>query len=157
MPLRKKEYNSGDLRIDRRAIATVSIPNEDNPSVMEIGVSLFVIPRKQFDMDVYQEQVDRITTYSSKLLKGYVRDNKDVFDDRFILDINFSTANLKKGYNKSVQMSMFVKKKCMRRTERMVSLIKDGMRPIVNAITKRMSEEGFSCHKRRLAINKKKK
>ena len=153
---KKKDYTCEDLRVDRGAIASISMPNEENPSIMEISVSLFAIPKEQCDMDIYEEKVNRIVSYSNKLLRGYVRANSGVFDNKCIVDINFTTANLKKGYNKSVQMSMFVRKMVGVNGKRLILMMKDGIRPVVNSITSKIVEEGFSCHKRRQAINAKK-
>lgn len=151
---KKRDISKQDLRIDRRAIATLSTPNDDNPNVIEIGVSLFAIPKEDCVEEEYNDRVKRILSYSNRMLRSYVSDNSDVFDKRCIVDLNFTTAKLRKGYNKSVHMSMFVRKKGLIGENRLYMRMKEGLKPVVNAITLKITEEGFVCHKRKQAINK---
>ena len=92
---------------------------------------------------------------SKRLLRCYVSDNSDLFDKRSILDINFTSANLKKGYNKSVQMSLFVRQKYPKSLSKIKNSIKETIKPVINTITSKILEEGFKCYKKKQVSNNK--
>ena len=145
---------SDDIRVDRKAVTKVIMTNINNPQVIEINLSLFAIPTQDKTKDEYNEQIDRIVKASHNILKGYVTNNHELFGNRSILDINFTSANLRKGYNKSVQMSLFVKLKEKNKFTKIRSEIKETIKDSVNQITSMIMEEGFKCHKRKQCVNK---
>lgn len=157
LTIRKKNVTlaSDDIRVDRKAITKVIMTNINNPAVIEINLSMYVIPNNQREMEEYQEQIDRIAKESKRLLSCYVSDNTDLFDKRSILDINFTSANLKKGYNKSVQMSLFVRQKYPKSLSKIKNSIKETIKPVINTITSKILEEDFKCYKKKQVSNNK--
>ena len=143
-----------DLNVNRGVITRIITPNENNPFVIEINLSMYVVPNNDFEKEEYEEQVTRITRFSKKTLKSYVSSNRDLFDGNSILDINFTSANLRKGYNKSVQMSLFVKHRGIENKRTLRNEVKNTIKNTVNSITRNIREEGFSCYKRRKSSNK---
>lgn len=157
LTIRKKNVTltSDDIRVDRKAITKVIMTNINNPAIIEINLSMYVIPNNQREMEEYQEQIDRIAKASQRLLRCYVSDNSDLFDKRSILDINFTSANLKKGYNKSVQMSLFVRQKYPKNLSKIKNSIKETIKPVINTITSKILEEDFKCYKKKQVSNNK--
>ena len=153
---RKKNttLTSEDIRVDRKVVTRVIMTNTENPCVIEINLSMFAIPNQQRSKDEYEEQINRIVKESQKILKKYVLDNHELFDGRSILDINFTSANLKKGYNKSVQMSLFVRQNQLRKFTKIKNNIKETIKDYVNQITSKIKEEDFKCFKKKQTVNK---
>lgn len=146
---------SEDLRVDRKSITKISIVNINNPSVIEINTSLFAVPNEQREICEYEEQINRITSHASKALRAYVREHQDLFEKKCILDINFTSANLRKGYNKSVQLSLFVRQKNIKTFTKIRNDIKETIKPVINSITNKITAEDFKCYKKKQVINAK--
>lgn len=154
MPEPKKETAAQqDIRVDRKVITKVAVVNPNNSNVIEITMSMFVIPNSQRDMSEYEEQIERITSYAERRLRQYVREENKLFDNKCILETTFSSANLRKGYNKSVQFSVFVKHKPVKRFTKLRRDIKETIQPFVKSIREKVEEEDFKCYKRRQKIN----
>jgi hypothetical protein len=149
-----KRTNIEDLKLDRRAITKVVLPSQSNQSVIEFNVSMYVIPNQDCDIEYYEAQIHNIKKYATRRLREYVYSCHDVFDGKYIIDTNFTSANLKKGYNKSVQISLILKKVCDWKFLKLKRFIKKTIKPFVNDITNRIVEEDFKCHKRKQSINK---
>lgn len=144
-----------DLCINRGAIVKINKPKTTNCDVFEIILSLCVSPKEQYDAYEYDEQVKRLTSHISRSLKRYIMNNK-FFYEKSIVDVTFTSANLRKGYYKNVQASAFVKLRNEFKYENLVKKIKNTIRPTIDSITDRFSSEGYVCHKRKKVINKNK-
>lgn len=142
-----------DLCVNRGAIVKINQPKSQDSNVLEITMSLCVVPREQYEQCEYEAQVKKITTYISKSLRGYVIDN-NMFHNKSIVDVNFTSANLRAGYHKNVQVSMFVMLKNKLKHDRLVKRVKETIKPTIKSITDRFSVEGYICHKRKKQINK---
>lgn len=147
-------FESDDISVDRKAVVKVIGTEKKGSYVAEVRVSMFVIPNRQRDMGEYCEQIGRIVSRSKRLLRDYISSNQDLFYDMSIMDINFTSANLRKGYNKSVQMSLFARMRNPDRFTRVRKNIKDTIKDTVNMITSKIAEEDFRCFKRKQSINK---
>lgn len=154
--IRKKKNNiiSENLEVDNNVITSVSFINDKSLSVIEISNSLYVAPNQQRSMEEYEERIERIVSHIRKGFKEYVRENKTMFEDKHIIDINFTSANLRKGYNKAVQVSLFVRKKDGYTEEKLRKDIRLTIKPFVNSMSKKICEEDFKCYKTKQVINK---
>ena len=148
--------SGGDLCINRHAIVQLNKLNQNNSGIFEINLSLCVAPKEQREFLEYDEQVRRITSHISRSLRGYVTNN-NFFSEKTIVDVTFSSANLRKGYCKNVQASAFVKLRNDFKYERLIKKIKDTIKPTIKSITDKFSLEGYTCNKRKKVINKKNK
>lgn len=142
-----------DLCINRGAIVKVTNPKPSNFGVFEISLSLCVVPKEQYEPFEYDEQVKRITSHISRSLKRYIINNK-FLSEKSIVDVTFTSANLRKGYYKNVQASAFVKLRNEFKYKNLVKKIKDTIKPTVDSITDMFSSEGYVCHKRKKITNK---
>ena len=68
-------------------------------------------------------------------------------DKKFIFDFNFTSANLKKGYNKAVTLSVYVKQKNELKLTKLKNEIRNTIKDTVREITDKIREENFSCYK----------
>ena len=146
---------SDDLSVDRKAVMKVSMNDVENPTVLTLCLSLFVIPENQLEKDEYESQVGRLSRYIKNEMRKYVLSNQGLFDKRMIVDVNFTSANLKKGYNKSVQVSVYVKVRNELKFQRIVKRVKETVKPSVNAITDRVRRDGSKCFKKKQSYNNK--
>lgn len=145
---------SEDISVDRKAVTKVIMTNIYNPNIIEINLSMFAIPIHQRTNEEYDEQIKSVIKTSKKVLQKYVLDNQELFDKKCILDINFTSANLKKGYNKSVQMSLFVRQRKSNKFTKIKKEIKGTIKDSVNLITSKIKEEDFKCFKTKQIINR---
>lgn len=150
MSIKEKNYEN-DLMINRGAIVKVNKSSKDD--VYEIKVSLCVVPKIQYEAYEYDSQVKKIRVYTEKTLRRYVVNN-DMFYNNSIIDVNFSSTNLRLGYYKNVQISMFVKQKNTLRYNRLLKRLRDTIKPTIKSITDKFNEEGYICHKKKKQYNK---
>lgn len=155
MPKNKVKNNKNDLCINKCAIVKVTRPSIEIDDVFRVDVSLYVIPKNQYEPDEYEEQVNRMIKHINYVMKMYVLNNTNIFQANSIIDVNFTSANLRRGYNKSVQASMFVKSKNKFDYLRFRDRIRMTIKPTIRMITDKFKEEGFMCHKRKQQVNKK--
>ena len=127
--------------------------HRNNPNVVEINLSMFVIPNNERSKEEYSKQISRITRLTQRVLRGYIFNHQDIFDKKIILDINFTNANLRKGYNKSVQISMFVKQHKPETLSKLKKKIKETINEPVKTIIEKINEEDFECFKRKKTVN----
>ena len=153
--LKKFKNIKDDLHINRGVIVVVTRPNIEIEDIYKIDISSYVVPKEECESEEYEEQVKNIKRYINRTLKRYVMGNSNIFCDNSIVDVNFTSANLRKGYNKSVQVSMFVKSKNKFEYSRFRDRIKNTIKPTIKMITDRFILEGYQCHKRKQKINKK--
>lgn len=151
----KPKNNKEDLHINRYSVFRVTKPNINLDDVFRFDISLYAIPTRQLDMDEYDEQVKTIKKYINHTLKKYVINNNNIFFTNSIIDISFTSANLRKGYNKSVQASMFVKTRDIYSNKDFIGRIKETIKPTIKMITDKFACEGYKCHKTKQKTNKK--
>jgi len=144
-----------DIRVEKRAITSLSVKDSDARSVVEICVSMFVIPKEDLEPFEYEKKVGAISRFCDRSLREYVRNNSKLFDGKCIVDVNFSAANLKKGYNKSVQIVVFARQKRKMSFVGFRNELKKSIKPVVSSITSRMVGDGFRCYKKKQANNTK--
>ena len=155
MKSKEKNYNE-DLCINRGAVVKINKPSSTLNDILEIKVSLCVVPNEQYEPFEYDEQVKRIRRYSERSLRRYIIDN-GIFCNNSIVDVNFTSANLRVGYYKNVQMSVFAKQKNNLNYDRLVKRVKETIKPVIKSITDRFNNEGYVCHKKKKEFNKKTK
>lgn len=148
--LLKKEYEN-DLMINRGAIVKVNKSYGNN--VFEIKVSLCATPKNDCEQFEYDAQVKKIRLYTEKVLRRYVT-NSNMFYDNSIVDVNFTSANLKCGYHKNVQISMFVRQKNMLSYYKFLNRLRDTIKPSIKLIIDKFKCEGYICHKKKRQYNK---
>lgn len=155
----KKKKNllktSEDLRVDRRVVTRISMLNINNPGIVEINTSFFAVPNEDRETEEYEWKVGRIVSYMKRELRKYVSNNSGMFDSKHIIDINFTSANLRKGYNKSVQVSLFVRQNPVKKFTKIKNEIKETIKPVIKSIADRITEEDFKCYKKKQKTNSK--
>lgn len=153
----KEKNNKSDLSINRGAIITVTIPRTEVDDVFKVDITLCVVPKKDFESEEYEQQRKRITSSINHFLKRYVVEHDGFLMSSSIVDINFSSANLRKGYNKLVQVSMYVRSRNCFRYSSFRERIKDTIKPTIRLITDKFREEGYKCYKKKQKVNNKSK
>lgn len=143
--------NVEDLHVDRNCV--VNAVEENSAGVVEIKIQTYVVPTEQLEPEEYNSQVSRIITRMKRILNEYVINNLDDFLPNKIIDINFTSANLRKGYNKNVTVSLFVRKKRESRIGKTRKMVKEGIRQYVSSMIGMIKSEGFKCYKRKQVVN----
>ena len=154
MPITKESIVTETITVDERVLTSVSANDKSEASVARIDVSMFVVPKSQRETAEYERQVGKLTRTFRRMMKTYVESNGKIFNDRSIIDLNFTPANLRKGYNKSVQITLYAslrKKTCFRELR---DSIKRTVKPLVKSVVQEIEGEDFECHRERQKINK---
>ena len=148
---RKNKKNTSviteDLKLNRGLNVKLKTLDINNPKVIEITFNLFAIPKEQCDVDDYEESITNIEKKYKLACKEYINSNKDIFQDRFISDFNFTSANLKKDYNKYVTMSLYARQKKELNFKKLKSIIKNTLKETTFKISKEIIANGFTCSK----------
>lgn len=146
--------NDEDLSINRCAVVKVIDSGSNDNNVFKINISFYVTPKIQCKVEEYEMKTDKLKKYISRSLKKYVYSNKGLLNHNSIIDINFTSANLKKGYNKSVQVSLFVKPNMKFSYKRFKDKIRSTIKPTIKLITDEFRLEDFTCNKVKKKKNK---
>lgn len=149
----KTNYISDDLKFSRRFNVKVKTLNVYQPNVVEIVLSFIAIPKDDLTQNVYNSSIERIKkTYFNECTK-YIKNNRDVFRKECIMDFNFSSANLKKGYNKIVSMSLVLRQNGTLSFRKIKSYIRKTFRASAKCVVDMCREESFKCCKAKLKPN----
>ena len=143
--------NLEDLHVDRNCV--VNAIEENSAGVVEIKIQAYVVPTQQLEPEEYNSQVSRIITRMKRILSEYVMNNLNDFLPNKIIDINFTSANLRKGYNKNVTVSLFVRKRYDLKIGKTRKMVKDGIRQYVSNMIGMIKSEVFKCYKRKQVVN----
>lgn len=148
--LNKFKNDNNDLKINKCAVVKVTLPNILRDNVYKIDLSFYAIPKIQCSVEEYESKRDFLYRRISRNLKKYVSENDSIFNKDSIISINFTTANLRKGYNKSVQVSLFVMSKNKFSYENFRKRIRNTIKKPIKSITDSFREEGFICNKTKI-------
>lgn len=155
IPKNKAITPLNDIRVNRKVVTRITQVNPNNPYVVEINVSMCIIPKQEREKEEYEKQIARIKRFCQKTLKGYITTHGEIFDGRkVIFDTNLSSVNLRKGYNKSVQMSLFVKQNKPDKLSKLSKRVKNTIGVSVQSIVDKIKTEDFKCFKRKQVVNK---
>ena len=140
-------FISNDLKINRGMVVKLKTINMNEPDVIEINMSCFAIPNETLEIEVYEESISSINKFCNKAFTSYLKKNSSFLSNKFIFDFNFTSANLKKGYNKAVTLSVYVKQKNELKLTKLKNEIRNTIKDTVREITDKIREEKFSCYK----------
>jgi hypothetical protein len=155
IPKNKSITPLNDIRVNRKVVTRITQVNPNNPYVVEINVSMCIIPKQEREKEEYKNQIARINRFCQKTLKEYITTHGEIFDTRkVIFDTNLSSVNLRKGYNKSVQMSLFVKQNKPDKLSKLSKRVKNTIGVSIQSIVDKIKTEDFKCFKRKQVVNK---
>ena len=126
--------NDEDLSINRCAVVKVIDSGSNGNNVFKINISFYVTPKIQCKVEEYEMKTDKLKKYISRSLKKYVYSNKGLLNHNSIIDINFTSANLKEGDNKSFQLSWFLKPNMKCSYNRFKDKISSTIKPTIKLI-----------------------
>ena len=140
-------FISDDLKINRGMVVKLKTINMNNPDVIEINMSCFAIPNETLEIEEYEESISSIKRACNKAFTSYLKKNSSFLSNKFIFDFNFSSANLKKGHNKAVTLSVYLKQKNGLKLAKLKNEIRNTIKDTVREITDKIREKNFSCYK----------
>lgn len=149
MEIKKKNLSltTEDLKINRGLNVKLKTLNKDVPSIIEIKINLYAIPNKTYEIEDYDLSISKIRKKYNKICREYVCHNSNLLSDKFISDFNFTSANLKKGYNKSVSMSLYVKNKNNLPFNKLKNIFRINLKDYMRELSDEIRNEDFSCYK----------
>ena len=147
---KKVSLTSEDISVNRGVVTKISVVNVDKPDVVHINLSFFAIPKKQMRPVEYEKSVEVIKEHTRQSFLSYICKNRDLFNRRHIMELNFSTANLRKGYNKSVKFSLYLKQNAALGFKELQRKVKGTIKGTVADITDNIRKNGFICSKQRV-------
>lgn len=144
---KETQYCSDDLKVNRGIVVKMKTFNGMKPNVVEIAFSFYAVPQISNTDDGYAKSIALLKKKINKICKRYVCDNGNTFGSKSIVDCSFTSANLKKGYNKYVTVSLYVKQLNQLNLARIQNRIKNTIKSYSFEITSAFQEEKFSCYK----------
>ena len=138
-----------DLKINRGLVVKLKFFNVDDPRVVEIMFSLFAIPKEELTLEEYEKSISAIERKCVAEFRKYVRSNGEILQNRMISDFNFTSANLKKNYNKYVSFSIFVRQSGSLPMNKIKTKIRESIKEMSSNVSKCFSENGFACSKKK--------
>lgn len=146
----KKENLSGctdDLRIHRGFNVKLKTVNVMEPNVIEINISFYAIPTVDKVDEEYEHSINNIRKRYNRICIDYLHSNSELVGDKHITDFSFTSANLRKGYNKYVTMSLYVNQKTKCRFSRLKGKFRDTLKDVVIKLSEKLREEDFTYSK----------
>lgn len=143
---------TNDLHIGRGMVVRFKTNDVNNPKVVVIMITCYVTPTVDKPMEEYESSISRIRRCFSQSCRNYVLKNSELILDKRICDMVFTSGNLKKGYNKSVTMSLFVRQKGDIKWAKLKKGLRNGLSDVVNEMTEAIKKEDFTCKKEKKKI-----
>lgn len=150
----KKDFSdmTDDLHLGSAIDARLRTGNLNNPKVIEVLLNCYVIPTENRTIEEYEKNISHIRRKFSLLAENYVKRNQDYILDKKICDVAFSMGNLKKGYNKSVTFTLFIRQRGTETWNQLKKYLKNGMGEMIEELTEYIRNEGFACKKSKKTI-----
>jgi hypothetical protein len=150
---RSTVYSSNDLNISDNVIVKVKTMNVNNPTVIEVVLSFIAIPNDKRFPSEYIRSINEIKKTYFKACYEYNHSRGEIYRSDYIIDFNFTSANLKKDYNKSVSMSLYLRQKSHLQINELESDIVETFRSLVDKMIDKCNCENFKCSKVKLKKN----
>jgi hypothetical protein len=144
---KNKEFITDDLKLNRGMNIKLKTINIEEPSVIEIDMAFFAKPLYELEVDEYNQAIGRIKHSFNKICGQFVKTNKDILSGKYINDFKFTSANLKKGYNKYVVLLLYVKQRDTMAFNKIKKMLKPNLKEMSGQLIESIKKEGFSCHK----------
>ena len=148
-----KNDSKSDLCVNRGIVVLMTLPKNEIDDVFRIDMSLCAIPKADCEVDEYDAQRNRIVSYINRICKRYVNEHDNLFEKNSIVDVNFTSANLRKGYNKLIQVTMYVKSRNKFRYETFRERVRDTIKPTIRLMSDKFRSEGYKCYKKKQTVN----
>lgn len=150
----KKDFSdiTDDLHLGSAMDVRLRTGNMNDPKVVEILFNCCVIPTKDRTTEEYEKNISHIRRKFSFLADGYIQKNQEYILDKKICDIAFSIGNLKKGYNKSVTFTLFIRQRGSETWTELKRCLRKGLGEMIEELTEYIRNEGFSCKKSKKVI-----
>lgn len=145
----KKDFSevTDDLRLGRSIAVKFRTGNVFEPKVIEMQLSCYVNPTINKSAEEYEKSVSLLRRKFNIIADDYISKNQNWVHNKKICDLTFTTGNLKKGCNKSVTMTLFVRQKENLTWDNIKKCLRNGMADMLTDLTECIRKEGFSCKK----------
>lgn len=136
-----------ELNISDLINIKIKTPEKEKPQLLQIDFNLWGKAKESLTPTLYNEDIESMQKDFKKAISTYVADNRFVFSPQFITEFNATAANLKKGYQKYMSMTAYVKQKRCIDWENITAYIEDTISLYARMITNSIDEHGFECLK----------
>ena len=145
----KKDFSeiTDDLHLGSAIEVRFRTGNIYEPKVIEVQFSCYVNPTSNRTVSEFEKNISHIRRKFNLLANDYVTKNQEYVLEKKICDVVFSVGNLKKGYNKSVTFTLFVRQRGDETWVQMKRLLRNGIGEMIDELTEYIRNEGFSCKK----------
>lgn len=138
---------TNDLHMARGMVVKFRTGDKTTPKVIEVMLSCYATPTKDKKVEEYERCIRHIRHRFNVITDKYVTKNSDVVLDKKICDVVFTCGNLKKGYNKSVNMTLYVRQRYNLTWAKVKRLLKNGLSDMTKEMVECFKDEDFTCKK----------
>lgn len=151
----KKDFSeiTEDLHMSNGMVVRLRTSNTNEPKVIEVQFNCYATPSSDKSTEEYEKCISNIRRKFSLFADKYMKRNAELVQNRKICDVVFTTGNLKKGYCKSVSMTLYVRQKGNLQWNELKRFLKNGLGEMTEEVVDCLRSNEFTCKKSKKEIN----